>query len=399
MFKIIWQKILAFIKGVRHLENSAASAKLYLMFENIVFKILKTVLFGRNKIESPKSVVIYTAANLGDTICRVPAMHKIKEQYPEAKLTLFTTPMSRNAVSAKVILDKTQWIDEIIVYYPDEVDSLGKAKRYFNQYKSRKFDLLINFPYVTYPIETGIKEFLWCKWMGVKAVAGFKSDLAPFAVKAQIQEKEIPSEAVRNMNLLPFKVFDYCPDYELGISAEAYEYVKELLKNEKINPNKALLLSFAGKGRAKYWSTESFREIINRWIDLGNIPVVIGGPGELEEAKNSFGDIEGCKILCGKTTLEQSFALIDIVGRVLTIDTGTAHQASAMNAKCITLMCARDVPGLWHPYGANNYTIRKKLPCAPCFCSKEGCPYGNPSKCMEAITVDEVWEKMMEVFS
>lgn len=380
------------------MKGSAYCAKLYLMLENIIFAFLKRILFGHDVVENPKSVVIYTAANLGDTICRVPAMHKIREQYPNAKLTLFTTPMSRKVVSAKAILDKAKWIDEIILYYPDEVDSLKKAKQYFNQYKSRKFDLLINFPYVTYPVQTGIKEFLWCKWMGVKAIAGFKSDLAPFAAKAQVKEREIPSEAVRSMNLLPFKVRDYHPNYELGVSVEAYEYVKALLKDERIDPDNSLLLSFAGKGQAKYWSTESFREIINKWITLGKTPVVVGGSGELEEAERFFGDIEGCKILCGKTSLEQSFALIDIVGRVLTIDTGTAHQASAMNAKCITLMCARDVPGLWHPYGENNHTIRKNLPCAPCFCSKEGCPYGNPSKCMEAITVDEVWEKMIEVF-
>lgn len=397
MYKITWQKILAFIKGVA-MKESIHCATIYLLLENIIFGLFKRVLFGRNKVEKPKSVVIYTAANLGDTICRVPAMRKIREHYPAAKLILFTTPMSRNAVSAKELLDKAEWMDEIILYYPDEVDSLQKAKKYFSQYKPRNFDLLINLPYVTYPVQTGVKELFWCKWMGVKSVAGFKSDLAPFATKAQIRKKTIPSEAIRSMKLLPFMVKDYSPNYELGISNEAYEYVETLLSNEKIDSRKSLILSFAGKGKAKYWSIESFREIIKRWINLGKTPIIVGGPGELKDAEIFFGDIEGCKILCGKTSLEQSFALIDIVGRVLTIDTGTAHQASAMNAKCITLMCARDIPGLWHPYGKNNCTIRKMLPCAPCFCSKDGCPYGNPSKCMQAITVDEVWNKMMEVF-
>ncbi|PIU66339.1 MAG: hypothetical protein COS84_05880, partial [Armatimonadetes bacterium CG07_land_8_20_14_0_80_40_9] len=102
-------------------------------------------------------------------------------------------------------------------------------------------------------------------------------------------------------------------------------------------------------------------------------------------------------IAAGKTTLRQFSALVKKSNLFIGVDSGPIHIAAAMKIPVVALFGAAD-PDYLGPYGNNHIVItkRKYFPCSPC--AQTVCL--RPAKsCMQAITVDEVWQtvkKQME---
>jgi len=114
---------------------------------NFWLKIFKNILFFR-KIKNPQNILIYKVGNIGDIICAIPSFIAIRRNYPNAKITLLTSPGAKGAIGAKELLSGVWYFDEMKIYYADEINSLGKKRKFVKDLRGNNYDLFIKFPMI-----------------------------------------------------------------------------------------------------------------------------------------------------------------------------------------------------------------------------------------------------------
>lgn len=366
-------------------------ARLYKKYGNRILLFLKKKLFRGIDGCMPEVILVHTVGNLGDSICRIPAIYEIRRKYPFAKLILLTSPNYREHPGLKEILEKEKWIDDIIVYYYDEVNSIKSGCRFFYSLRHMNVSYFINLPYDVYRFRTGLKELLWAKLTGARFADGFQISIAPVYLKEQAYYERFPKEVERCLSLLPFSHSNNIK-YPIHFTEEEKLSVESAFLENSLENEEVLVISFAGKGEAKRWEDEKFRKIISLWTKKYGSIILTGSASEYENGERMIHGIQKTYNFCGRFTLRESFYLLKKAKRVLSIDTGTGHQAAALGIPAVILMNARDIVNIWEPYGENIHVIRKELPCSPCISKDKKCKYGYPSRCMKGISVKEVWE-------
>ena len=58
---------------------------------NLALRVCEAVFFFR-RVESPKKILVFKVGNIGDIICAIPSFIAIRKNYPEAEITLLTSP-------------------------------------------------------------------------------------------------------------------------------------------------------------------------------------------------------------------------------------------------------------------------------------------------------------------
>ena len=124
-----------------------------------------------------------------------------------------------------------------------------------------------------------------------------------------------------------------------------------------------------------------------------------GAPAEAPGAKEmvaAIGDPR-CFILAGRTSLRQLIVLYGLADLLVTNDSGPAHFASLTTIDVITLF-GPEHPKLFAARGARNHVLHAGLACSPCVSALNN--RTTPCRdnlCMQAITVDEVFETTLRV--
>ena len=141
----------------------------------------------------------------------------------------------------------------------------------------------------------------------------------------------------------------------------------------------------------------------NRWMKLAELllakgyqVVILGGPKEAKEMQqqnisvplNADNYIDRCNLL-------SSLAILSTSSLVIGVDTGLIQFAGVLGKKSLTLLGCTDYRQVL-PYGRDSKYITAKVDCSPCFATvkEKMC---KRAKCMEAITVDDVFNKAMEL--
>lgn len=139
---------------------------------------------------------------------------------------------------------------------------------------------------------------------------------------------------------------------------------------------------------ARQWGTERYRELAALLAQKGRVIAVVGGMADTRAAEEI---VQGCAgiSLAGKTSLEETAAIISRCSLFISGDSGILHLAVGLGVPTVSLFG----PGIqekWGPRGDNHIVINKNLPCSPCtkFGYTPKCPHD--ARCMQEITVEEV---------
>jgi len=333
-------------------------------------------------------------ANVGDTITAIPSMHKIRKKYPDAKLTLLTSPGKAGAIGAKKILQYTNWIDDITEYFSSDIDSIKKIRKFVSKQRTSQFECFIQLPAENTSFKIMLRNLFFAKAIGAKYATGFYVSTLNLFAQTQNKYMHFPTDCERLLKGLPWESdgkiefpIDYTKDDEIIVG-------KTLEKHGVSETERILAISFYGKGKAKHWKIESFHKIAKLWVQNGGKVIVLGGKQQFADGNGIISDLpEGTGInFCGEFSLLQSILLLRKVKLLLTVDTGTAHMASVTKTPCIELFSSFYLRDKWVAYGDNIHVIRNELKCSPCM--SKICKYGYPAKCMEAISVQYVWNKI-----
>ena len=150
------------------------------------------------------------------------------------------------------------------------------------------------------------------------------------------------------------------------------------------------------------WPTERYVELAGLLIE--RFPeaciVLTGAPNEAQQAEALVAEIdsEHCISMAGKTSLRQLLVLYGLAEIMVTNDSGPAHYATLTPIDVITIF-GPETPAVFGARTATSHLLWAGLVCSPCvnaFNDRQSACTHNI--CMERITVDMVFEKIVEVY-
>jgi heptosyltransferase-2 len=146
-------------------------------------------------------------------------------------------------------------------------------------------------------------------------------------------------------------------------------------------------------GRAKHWGDARYVEAINRLRTEGFDVVLLTSPRERAQAEKIATTCNGVPIVGHDGDVLELAAAMSHCAAIITNDSGPLHVAAALNIPSVSIFGPTD-PGRTVIAGASQ-VVRQTLDCQPCY--QRECPLRH-HRCMEDISVDEVYSATMNVF-
>ncbi|MCX7825777.1 MAG: lipopolysaccharide heptosyltransferase II, partial [Verrucomicrobiae bacterium] len=355
----------------------------------------------------PFRILVRTTNWLGDAVMSLPAVQRIKQSRPDARVTVLTEP--KLADLWRLHPD----VDEIIVH--ERTDNPFTLLHRARELRRADFDAAIIFAnswrsalpiwLAGIPRRVGYRGHAR-KWMLTDALP----ELAEYQTRPVMNVESIRRFA-RGEQPAPER-----PDYKhqvhrhlrlvLYLGGNATPCAARLkLQPPPATPaasGKPLLALNAGAeyGPAKRWPLERFIAAAKQIVERENVRwVIVGGPKEAELGATiaaALGDASAIN-LAGKTTLAGLCETLAQCRLLLTNDSGPMHLAAALGKPVVAIFGSTEPaltgPGL--PEDSRHVIIRHAPPCSPCFLRE--CPIDF--RCMNAISVEEVVEAVRKIMS
>ncbi len=324
---------------------------------------------------------------MGDAVMTMPAIRAIRRANPDAHISLLVRPW------VAPLFDKSPDIDDVILY-GEQFKGIGGKLRLARALRRERFDRAIL-------LQNAFDAALIAYLARIPERVGFGRDFRSFLLTNPV---EFGGEDRRmhhiNYYLELLKRAGIEAPYSdpwIHLSLEERVEAREKLKNLKrpvvgINPG-------AQFGPAKQWMPDRFASLISKIVDkLGGSAIVFGGPGEAGLAENilnaSSADAARAISMAGKTTLRELMALISECDALVSTDSGPMHIGYATRTPLVAIFGSTS-PALTGPVGYGHKVIQHDLECSPCF--DRECTEEEKMRCMEAITVDEVFESLRQL--
>jgi heptosyltransferase-2 len=386
---------------------------------------------------TPRRILVRGVNWLGDAVMTTPALLRLREKFPEAKITLLTPEKLRD------LWQNHPAIDEIIAIAPAEnifaaarkirrwgerpreplfADSRHFSKAAREDARPTQFDLALVLPNSP---RSALEVFLagiprrigyarpWRNFFLTQAVAP-RADAVKMRKRSVAEIRNLvaagasprPISVSRALaNPATHQIHEYlhlaaalganpqplAP--KLVVTPEEVESAKQKFGLGKISAPIFGLNPGAEYGPAKRWPVEKFiaaaREIHRRTDCLW---LIFGGKNDLELAKRITAEIQNPKLeirdVSGQTSLRELMALFKLCRVLLTNDTGPMHVAAALGTPVVALFGSTSpeltAPGL--PGDPRHHLLKSDAPCSPCF--RRECPIDF--RCLNGISVERV---------
>ncbi|MGK2945559.1 MAG: glycosyltransferase family 9 protein [Desulfuromonadales bacterium] len=145
------------------------------------------------------------------------------------------------------------------------------------------------------------------------------------------------------------------------------------------------------------WITENFRQLAGRFVAEGLAVVVVGGKEDIAAGRAIVDGLSALN-LAGKTSLSGTAGIMKRSQLLVSGDSGVLHLGVGLGTPTVSLF-GPGIAAKWAPRGEQHIVINHKLPCSPCtrFGTTPPCPIG--AKCIQDITVDEVFMAAQELLN
>jgi lipopolysaccharide heptosyltransferase I len=343
-----------------------------------------------------QKVLIIKPSSLGDVIHTFPIVTAMAEQIPGVTIDWVVRPEYADLVSAHpvvrevLLFDRKKWSSFGRLFKTLlEVWHLGRSLR------SERYDAALDLQGL---FRSGLMTYV----SGAPLRMGFANarEHAPLFYNRKISVPQERMHAIDRyllfLNELGLQQRE--PQYGLLVPAASERKIARILEEEKIESGKPLVvLNPSTRWETKKWFVERFAALADRLADkLKACVIAVGGPSEREETPKIQSRMHSRLIdLAGRTSLLELAALLRRADLMVTCDSGPMHLAAAVETPVVALFGPTD-PVRTGPFGPGHRVIQKGLECAGCL--ERTCP-DNGRACMEAISVEEVFEAVSGLLS
>ena len=328
---------------------------------NDIIKNAKNKTFQRCIIK----ILFIRRDNIGDLICTTPAIHSVREKYPDAKIGLLVNSYNVDVIKRNPDVNEL-YIYEKAKHAPDKnkLSVWWDNFKVFHQIRKERYDVAIaggsySPTLAKYTFFTGAK---------LKIGYGKKDALNLFYNKPLVPLAAPAHEVLRVFNLLGPLGIHRVPGKLILVPDDAELTKVELYKKKSVKNSLKPLLAIAISARIKAnkWSTDKFMELIDKILlqETANVLLLWSPgsennptfPGDNESAERISRNFEGRIIAYPTPSLKSLIAAIAGSDIVITLDTGSLHMAAALGKITVALM-TKGKAKAWYPWKTRNVVI------------------------------------------
>ena len=352
---------------------------------------LRTAAFLRWPLSKPATanrICIFRIGHIGDIACALPAISSIRRAYPDAHLTLLTSPGQRGIPGAADVLADAKWIDELRIYHTDDIDTLAKQWSLVRSLRARRFDVWIDLPNNLSTISRQCRDMLFASLVAPKWARGWRIDTLKWAARAQSEYLHFPNEVDRLIRIVRESGVDVAEAaFPIARTPDTRARIDVLMRTLSLTPDRLIALAPEAKRSTNLWPAERFAEAGRELARHGYTIVLIAGKSESLACAQIAAQIgTSAHSVAGTLSVAESCELLRRCRLLICLDSGTQHLAAAIGTPCLSLFSFWQMRGKWHPHGPRNVVLQKWVPCHTCLLDE--CP--NCNRCMKAIEVAEV---------
>jgi lipopolysaccharide heptosyltransferase II len=369
------------------LQDTLVSAICYLL--RIPFRLVPR---GAS-FDTPNSILILKPCCLGDVLMATPVIAALRQAFPKARIDFAVGGWSRAMVENNSHLDglvdcgpvgsgsRYSWRE-----YLDLVRRI-RAGRYEACFVLDRSPLLSLLPYLG-----GIPHRVGLDSRG----RGFSLTVSVPVVGLK-HEAELYLDTMRAVGIEVNK-----PRLEFYPTEEDRRHVAAMLLDKcqvAISQVPLVVIHPAGGSNpgmilsAKRWPPQRFAALADRLIEERRAQVLlVGGPDDEPIAatiKEGMRQVP-CD-LTGQLTLGQLGALLEGCDLFIGHDTGAMHLAVAVGTPVVAIFGPSD-PRMYGPYSENSVALWHDVGCNPCLLQGRWDTTCRRFRCIEAVTVEEVWQ-------
>lgn len=331
---------------------------------------------------------------VGDAIMALPALHAIRNKFPDARISVVGRPYVAD------IYREQRICDELIAY-----DSKGVHKGWRGteamaaELRSKKFDVAV--------LLQNAFDAAWLAWRArIPKRIGYARDgrsllltdpiAVPRAGEVPTHEKFHYLELLRRAGWIGS--LENNEHIRLNVSATEKHRAMQRLVEAGSLPDAMRVAVGAGAsyGSAKCWPPDRFAETLNEFLSNVDADLVLfGRPEELEVSTAIARGLRCSPIdLTGKTSVAELPGLLSQCHLFLGNDSGAMHVAAAVGLPVVAVFGPTDPQGT-APVSPRVSIVQQKPYCSPCFLRR--CPTDH--RCMTAVTPAIVAEALRVQFS
>ncbi|MGB2579017.1 lipopolysaccharide heptosyltransferase II [Elusimicrobium simillimum] len=336
-----------------------------------------------------RKIGIFQTSFIGDTVLTTPLVTKTAKMFPDAKIVVITRP------ETKSIFEHMPEVSEIILNSKKGLSKITGVFKTAKEIKESGIDILL-VPHRSFRSAL----IAWLSKVPIRI--GFSSSEGWFFYTKTVPFSWMIHDAERNLNLLHGIVKENFQAEELNLKGipTPDENVERLMEDYHLNGKTLVGVHPGSAWPTKCWPEEKYTQLIARLQnELGVTAVIVGGgkDGELgERIRHSAGG--DAANLAGKTSLTDLMSIMRRFKLFVTNDSGPMHIATAFAVPTLAIFGPTTKELGFFPYGKGHRVIEVKgLQCRPCALhGGKKCPLGH-FKCMNDITVDEVFNNAKEM--
>jgi len=336
-------------------------------------------------------ILVYHIGSLGDTLVAVPSLWVIRENFPDARITMLTDDqLGRNLVQPGEVLDGSGLIDDYITYPGLRPSAMA---RLLFSIRKRNFDALVYLLRTSNRASRITRDIRFFKLAGIRNFIGIEGFYDYPSKPPGRQMPVVPHVADTLLERLRFACLQ-TPKMaqgrvDLNINARERESVGEWIKSLSYDGGKQWLAVGPGsKMSCKVWPLKRYSAVLSCLIEDCDLwPVVFGSPGEKNLGEKLITELGRGYVAAGNLSVRESAAAMERCAFYLGNDTGTMHLAVSGGLKCVVPSSSRNYRGQWYPYGKGHKLLRTPVPCEGC--GLEEC-LNHKMKCILSISVEQV---------
>ena len=299
-------------------------------------------------------ILVIRLKSIGDVILTLPAIHALRENFPQARITYLTSRENASLLQGFPEVNDVIVLDRAKMRGGNPFKIAGEFLRLVRQLRAGKFSLVVDLQ--------GYGETAW-----LTRLTGARERWSTIysSGRAWAYTRTNPRNPVAHATDAHLELLRHCGvkadniRYEFTLPPDALESARKILVENKIDPAKPILFIQAFTNIPhKNWPLESYLAVARYWRERG-IQIVFGG-GPADRVPLQVTANEGFCVTAG-TPLLVTAGLLQLSTFVLGGDTGMLHLAVALGKRVLMLMHnAR--PGSPVPYRHPDWVIAAPAP-------------------------------------
>lgn len=379
---------------------ACAAARCLIGVQNRLLGLCARVCFRERECE-PRNILVLRSSAIGDFVCALPALYRLRQRFPQSRITLLTTPTGnprywkRMPEAGGRVLASPRLVDKIVFFYSHDLARPATFRQLRREVRHLQPELAFLLPFSGEPFLNRLKKLLFLRLLGVRQnLRGYQMRTslgvfrrAQFLNGGYAHQVRAALEAVEGPGGLP----EHEVVFWLDTPAESTRRVEGLWERYELNGSQPVVAVFpGGRFEHKRWPLEHFQALCQRLLAEFSLRLVVIGGAEDAALGAALAEAAPGRVhnLAGQTTLPETAQVLRRCQLFIGNDSGAAHLAAAVGTPCVTIFSSVVFPGIWEPWGKHNTALRHSVPCEFCF-SEGHCPTGT-RECIRGIPVEQV---------